>query len=169
MDATTTIRIDAASVELVEPQWLSALAWEGLKLGDHGPEMDYGMRWGASGGIRVSYAPFRDAARDGRGFVYAYDAQGDRYLLLNADTTVEQVDNVWGRFVAEHTDHPGTAELVQFGREIKEAAPTGYSVDRATQTLLHFLDRELSSNARLTSAGPDRCFEDARQVVIDGS
>jgi hypothetical protein len=57
-----------------------------------GPEIDYGMRWGERGDVRVSCAPYQ--GRD-HGFVYADDPVANRCLILAAHTTPAQIEGVW--------------------------------------------------------------------------
>ena len=79
-------------------EWMSADSWAALAAG--GPELDYGMRWGATRSVRVSYAPHPHADRLDRGLLYAYDAATDRYQILAADIRGVDVEVAWQRLIA---------------------------------------------------------------------
>jgi hypothetical protein len=78
-----------------EPEWLTAAQWESIGGNQHGPEMDYGLRWGATSDIRVSYSPFIISGQRGRGRLYAYDPVSDRYAVLAPNLSAVEAEVTW--------------------------------------------------------------------------
>jgi hypothetical protein len=124
--------------------WLPAAEFGTLGFVPGGPETDYGMRWGEREDIRVSFAPHRD--RPG-GFLYAHDPRTDRFLLLVADTTRQQVDTAWRQLLGE-TKAPHA--YLALGALDRPATPM--SNDQARELLLHCLDGELRAYHQFTTA-----------------
>jgi hypothetical protein len=127
--------------------------------------MDFGMRWGPRHDIRVSYAPYRDAAHAGRGFLYAHQPSTDRYAMLHPDTTAEHVDTAWTAALRTRPAGTEPSDFLAFGRSIDAAGP-GTATDRARATMLRCLQHELDSRDQLAATGTALRADLARQVVI---
>lgn len=110
-----------------------------------GPERDYGMRWGETHAIRVSWAPREDA-----GFLYAHNRETDKYLLLADRTTPEQVDGAWRELL--RLDGLPDAYLAFAGlQQPIEPLP----VSEATQLLRHCVEREMNAYRTFADAPSD--------------
>ena len=148
-----------------EPLWIPADAWAARGLHEHGPEMDFGMRWGPRHDIRVTYAPYRDLAHAGRGFLYAHQPSTDRYAMLHPDTTAEHVDTAWTATLRTRAAGTELTDFAAFGQSIDAAGP-GTPTDRARATMLRCLQHELDSRDQLATTGPALRADLARQAVI---
>ncbi len=125
-------------------EWMAADELASLGFAPGGPERDYGQRWGDDHSVRVSYAPHRDPDRTG-GYLYAYDKTHDRYALLAADTTSEDVERVWP-YLAGVDEPQGYRNLVEL-----LTRPEPMRTDVAKTLLMHCLDRELAAQRALDS------------------
>jgi hypothetical protein len=126
------------------PRWLPTGELRALGYVPGGPETDYGLRWGESEDVRVSFAPHRN--RPG-GFLYAHDPRTDRCLLLAAQTTREQVDTAWHQLITESTAPDGYLALAAL-----DQPPAAMSNEQARELLLHCLDRELRAYHQFVTA-----------------
>jgi len=146
-----------------EPRWLPPAELRAAGFIPGGPEIDYGMNWGDSGAVRVSYAP---RAGEGPGFLYAHDSRADRYLLLAPATTERQVDAAWRElqpFLGVPDAYLALASVAH--RELP------MPVDRARDLLVHCVDRELAVLRDLRAADIEAPtgFETARALMIQRS
>jgi hypothetical protein len=148
-----------------EPLWIPGDAWAARGLHAHGPEMDFGMRWGPRHDIRVTYAPYRDTVHAGRGFVYTHQPRTDRYAMLHPDTTAEHVDTAWNTTIRDRAAGTETTDFLAFGQSINAAGP-GTPTDRAVGTMLRCLQHELDSRDELAATRPAMHVDLARQAVI---
>jgi hypothetical protein len=113
-----------------------------------GPEIDYGMRWGERGDVRVSFAPHGDCTG---GYLCAHDRSADRYLLLAAQTTAARVDAAWRELTACTSSPDGyLAFAVLDGRN----GPM--PLERSRRLVLHCLDREMAAHVDFTASSTDR-------------
>jgi hypothetical protein len=152
-------------VDHSEPLWIPADAWAARGLHEHGPEMDFGLRWGPGHDIRVSYAPYRHPAHAGRGFLYAHQPSTDRYTMLHRDTTAEHVDTAWTAAIRTRAAGTELTDFLAFGQSVDAAGPRT-PTDRAQATMLRCLRNELDSRAQLAATGPGLPLDLARQAVI---
>jgi hypothetical protein len=148
-----------------EPLWIRADAWAARGLHEHGPEMDFGMRWGPRHDIRVTYAPYRDPAHAGRGFLYAHQPGTDHYAMLHPDTTAEHVDTAWTAALRTRAAGTELTDFAAFGQSVDAAGP-GTATDRAHATMLRCLQHELDSRDQLAATGTGMRSDLARQVMI---
>jgi hypothetical protein len=135
----------ATTTGVLAGRWLPADEMRAIGFEPGGPEIDYGMRWGEERNIRVSYALHGDCPG---GYLYAHDRDADRYLLLAAHTTPDQVDAVWRELVA---CTPSPDAYLAFASLDGAAMP----VEQAQQLLLHCLDREMSAHHDFVASGTD--------------
>ena len=128
-----------------------------------GPEIDFGMRWGEHGTVRISFAPVE---AHGRGFLYAYDSRADRYLVLASATTERQVEAAW-RELQPFLDVPEA--YLAFAAVAHREAPM--SIEHARDLLVHCVDRELAALSSVRSAAADTPvdFEAARALIVQRS
>ena len=73
-------------------QWMTEDELRSLGFSSQAPEVDFGMRWGEDGHVRVSFAPGVDGTR---GYLYAHDRRKNLTLLLARDVSIEEVDSTW--------------------------------------------------------------------------
>lgn len=156
---------NASTTLTAEPCWLPSAQFRALGFEPGGPEIDYGMCWGETGNVRVSFAPYGD--RDG-GFLYAHDPRTDQDLLLAAHTTAERVDAAWRELGADTHTPDGYLELASL---VDGAAPEPMPLREAQALLSHCLDRELAAYRQCvagTSDVPTR-FDAVFNVVVQRS
>jgi hypothetical protein len=127
----------AATASVSTPRWLPSEQFRAMGFEPGGPEIDYGMRWGERGDIRVSFAPHGD---HNGGFLYAHDPATDRCLLLAAHTTADRVGAAWRELISYTVSPDGYLALASLDHDV--VAPP-MSVGQAQGLLLHCLDREL--------------------------
>lgn len=108
-----------------ESRWLTPPALADLCSGEHGSGLDYKLRWGAERATCMSYAPYRDPARTGLGFLYAYCARTRSDLLLGTHVPRRQA-NAARKSMA--TAKPNAA----VSRDFVAFAPTACDTDSGT-------------------------------------
>ena len=143
--------------------WMTSSAMRAAGFTPSGPEIDFGMRWGEHGTVRVSFAPVE---AHGRGFLYAYDSGANRYLVLAPATTERQVEKA-RRELQPYLDVP-EAYLALTAVAHREAP---MSIEHARDLLVHCVDRELAalSSVRSAAANTPVDFEAARALIVQRS
>lgn len=136
--------------------WIPAETFLALGYRPAGPEIDYSLRSGLEGRIRVSFSPFRD--RDG-GFIYAHDPATDSYRLLHADTTRDRAEIAWN-MLSEITSNPDA--YLGIGALI-DGAPL--SIELGYDLLRHCQERELAARADLRHCRATPYLQDAANAV----
>jgi hypothetical protein len=134
----------AATAGVLTGRWMSGDELRALGFAPSGPEIDYGMGWGEGHDVRVSLAPQADRG----GFLYAHDRTADRYMLLAAHTTAEQVEAAWQELIA---CAPCPDAFLAFTALSDAAMP----VDQARQLLLDCVEREMAAHQDFIASGVD--------------
>lgn len=138
--------------------WMTSDALTQAGFVARGPEIDYGMRWGRTESIRVSFAP---TDPHGNGYLYVHDRQSQLYALLAPATTVADVNAAWRAMLdrpVQPNDYVVMADLI--------AAPV--KVAEARTVWQHCVEQEFQARRVHEAAGwnaPER-FEVARAVVV---
>lgn len=138
--------------------WMPAEELQALGFTPGGPEIDYGMRWGETRAVRVSFAPY--AERDG-GYLYAQDRGTGRCLLLASDTTADKVDAAWRELTAATAEPDGYLALAALNEQ-------PLSLQRARELLDDCVAREMTAYRSFvdTDTGGRARFDAAHAVVV---
>jgi hypothetical protein len=152
-----------ADTDVLTARWLAADEMRALGFVPGGPEVDFGLRWGERKNIRVSFAPLEGSAS---GYLYAHDPTLDRYLLLAARTTVDQVDAAWCELLACSASPDGYLALAALDLP-DEQVPS----ELAQQLLLHCVDGEMAAHQDFITSGVDEPvrFDAAYALVVQRS
>jgi hypothetical protein len=149
--------------EVPNPQWVTATEWAESGFDDHGPEIDYGMRWGPNRNIRVSYSPNTGQGLPGHGRLYAHDPTHNRYTLLAADTTDAAVDTAWNTLLDRL---PIADALVDFTELIPLIPSSHDSLEDLVVTYESAVqDLMVAGVGGLNSAEAARLQDEARKLV----
>lgn len=137
--------------------WMPAEELQARGFAPGGPEIDYGMRWGETRGIRVSFAPYAD--RDG-GYLYAQECGSGRCLLLATNTTADRVDAAWRELTAVTAEPDGYLALAALNEQ-------PLSLDRARELLDDCVAREMGAYRSFVDIDTDgRARFDAAHAVV---
>jgi hypothetical protein len=149
--------------EVPDSQWISATEWADPGFHDHGPEIDYGMRWGLNRNIRVSYSPNTGDGLAGRGRLYAHDPTHNRYTLLVADTTDTDVENAWNTLLDRL---PIADALVDFTELIPLIPISQDSLECLVVAYESAIEKLMAADVGgLNSREAERLQDEARQLV----
>lgn len=157
--------MNTSTVNAAAVRWLPSAQFRAMGFEPGAPEIDYGMRWGDSRNIRVSFAPYGD--RDG-GFLYAHDPGTDRDLLLAAHTTPERVDAASRDLTAATASPDGYLAFVSLAHD---GASTPMTLREAQALLSHCLDRELTAYKGYVTGASDAPtrFDAGFDVIVQRS
>jgi hypothetical protein len=139
-------------------RWMTDSEFAAAGHSPHGPEIDYGMRWGHNNEVRVSFAPTSD---NGTGYLYAYDKLRKRCALLCESTTFAEVEAAWRALIDEPVK--GNDFLL-----IADAVDAASRIEEAQTVWLHCVEQELAArhDYRAPAGDAEDRFEAGRQIVI---
>jgi hypothetical protein len=145
------------------PRWLSGAELRAMGFEAGGPEIDYGMGWGERGDVRVSFAPLHGLED---GYLYAHDPADDRYLILAARTTRDQVDVAWRDLTACTSAPDAYVALASL-----DHGDRPMQVGPARSLLRHCVDREMAAYRDYVAVGGagDERFMSAQALVVQRS